>query len=427
MDVSTYLNNPLYADVGYEFKIHTKSIIGFSESSESLIERTEKKPSTASSLIKFYEEEYKPTPMKSHPKEPWECENGYKNWEMDKDTLFLGFKTFKSLTHKNNIPGASQLRSDEIAVLMVDVAPEFEPNIKASRNKEEMKVIMFVGETGAGKTTQINAFLSYLFDCDLSDQKRILVVDDRKCEDEEALSTTKYITIYRIRPFSDLFEGKTFYIIDTPGYGDTSGPERDKVITAAMNVMFNSLPTINTIVLTCKANTTKATAGMSAVITNIFQLFAKDVRTCLRTVLTFSDGAEPQAKKVLEELGWLEFCTQMIEVNNSAFRNSNADNRNDPKVRDWWNMSMSGQEQVCRNLSIMPAVPTKASAQVTYHRQRLQETCKLVQESVFKTANKTGIKSDTNSILHVYRNTYQISFLKTPCNITQSLYRQLIF
>ena len=185
------------------------------ESSKSLIQRTEKNPpSTASSLIKFYEEEYKPTPMKSHLKEPWESVNGYKNWEMDKDTLFLGFKTFKSLLHKKNIPEASQLQSDEIAVLMVDVAPEFEPNIKASRNKEEMKVIMFVGETGAGKTTQINAFFSYLFDCDLSDQKRILVVDDRKCEDEEALSTTKYITVYRIRPFSDLFNGKTFYIIE---------------------------------------------------------------------------------------------------------------------------------------------------------------------------------------------------------------------
>ena len=88
------MNKPLYADVGYEFKIHTKSVIGFSESSESLIERTEKKPSTASSLIKFYEEEYKPTPMKSHLKEPWESVNGYKNWEMDQDTLFLGFKTF---------------------------------------------------------------------------------------------------------------------------------------------------------------------------------------------------------------------------------------------------------------------------------------------------------------------------------------------
>ena len=73
------------------------------------------------------------------------------------------------------------------------------------------------------------------------------MIDDKKCEDEEALSTTKYhITIYSIRPFSDLSNGKTFYIIDTPGYGDTSGPERDTIITAAINVMFNSLLTINT-------------------------------------------------------------------------------------------------------------------------------------------------------------------------------------
>ena len=64
------------------------------ESSKSLIQRTEKKPSTASSLIKFYEKEYKPSPMKSHLKKPWESLNGHKNWEMDNDALFLGFKTF---------------------------------------------------------------------------------------------------------------------------------------------------------------------------------------------------------------------------------------------------------------------------------------------------------------------------------------------
>ena len=280
--------------------------------------------------------------------------------------------------------------SDELAVIMVDVAPEFEPQIKASNftDEEKSKVIMFVGETGTGKTTQINAFISYMLGGDLQDKKRILVIDDRNSD--QAASITRYITIYRIRPISELFEGKTFYIIDTPGYGDTSGIHRDDFITKAMNVMFNTIPKINTIVLTSKANLSRATPGMRAVITNIFHLFAKNVRGCLRTVLTFSDAGQSPAKRILQELGWLEFCPTVIEVNNSAFRIANADNRDDPKVRDWWNLSMSGQEQVHSNLRTMESVPTAESAQVTFQRHSLSETCDIVQQHVYDTANKTS-------------------------------------
>ena len=165
---------------------------------------------------------------------------------------------------------------------------------------------------------------------------------------------------------------------------------RDEFITKAMSVMFSTIPKINTIVLTSKATLSRATPGMRAVITNIFHLFAKNVRGCLRTVLTFSDAGQSPAKRVLEELGWLEFCSNVIEVNNSAFRIANADNKDDPKVRDWWNLSMSGQEQVHDNLRTMEAVPTEESAQVTFQRNHLSETCDIVQKCVYDTANKTS-------------------------------------
>ena len=280
--------------------------------------------------------------------------------------------------------------ADEVALILVDVAPEFKPHIKASsfEDKLKSKVIMFVGETGSGKTTQINAFISYLLGGDLQDEKRILVIDDRNTD--QALSITRYITIYQIRPISHLLDGKTYYIIDTPGYGDTSGIHRDAFITKAMNVMFRTIPYINTIVLTSKANITRATAGMKAVVTNIYHLFAKNVRVCLRTVLTFSDAGDSPAKGVLKTLGWFEFCPTVVEVNNSAFRIANADNRDDPKVRDWWNLSMSGQEQVHINLRSMDSVPTAASAQVTFQRQSLSETCDVVQKKVYETTSKTS-------------------------------------
>ena len=278
---------------------------------------------------------------------------------------------------------------------MVDVAPEFRPEIKGStlkgtKNEINSKVVMFVGETGSGKTTQINAFISYLLGGDIHDKKRILVVDDR--ESDQAFSVTKHITIYRIRPISDVMEGKTFHIIDTPGYGDTSGIKRDDFVTKAMSILFDTIPKINAIILTCPASLARATPGMHAVMTNIYHLFAKNVRGCLRTILTFSDAGESQAKRVLKELGWLDFCSDVIEVNNSAFRIANAENCSNPKVRDWWNLSMAGQERVFTSLISMEAVPTDKSSQVTFQRSKLVDICLVVKEHVYNTANKIGMK-----------------------------------
>ena len=285
------------------------------------------------------------------------------------------------------------LDDKSLAVVMVDVAPEFLPEIEGStlkneKSEKDSKVIMFVGETGSGKTTQINAFISYLLGGDIKDKKRILLVDDRN--HDQALSVTKHITIYRLRPISDVMEGKTFHIIDTPGYGDTSGIKRDDFVTKAMSILFATISKINTIVLTCPASLARATPGMNAVITNIYHLFAKNVRDCLRTILTFSDAGESQAKGVLKELGWLDFCPDVVEVNNSAFRIANAKNSSNPRVRDWWNLSMAGQERVFANLISMEAVPTDQCSQVTFQRSRLAEVCFIVKQRVYNTANKIG-------------------------------------
>ena len=274
---------------------------------------------------------------------------------------------------------------------MVDVASEFEPHIAASSYDDEnnSKVIMFVGETGSGKTTQINAFISYLLGADLKDEKRILVIDDRNMD--VASSITQYITIYCIRPISELFEGKTYYIIDTPGFGDTAGMQRDEFVTQAMHVMFNTITRINAIVLVGKATLSRATPGLRALTTSIFHLFAKDIEGCLRTILSFSDAGQSPAKKVLERLGWLEYCDTVIEVNNYAFGIANAATSDKiQSLRHWWNISMQGQQQVHHNLQMMESVLTQQSANVTYQRQELKEKCDNLKKSLYRTAKDTS-------------------------------------
>ena len=390
--IDEYLDGSMNSNTEFELQLATETKVGFSHFCNSVIARTHKKPSVAAALIDFYiNNTSKCNPIRttsfSRGQQPWESVGGKKPWDLTEDTLFLGFKTsvFRTCSTGDYF--------DELAVLIVDVVPEYAPEIPAAEPTDDnARMIMFVGETGSGKTTQINAFISFLLGGELSDSHRILLIDDRNLD--RTKSITRYITVYRIRPLAESFNNNTFYIIDTPGYGDTeslhTGLDRDKFITASMEVMFNTLPKMNTIVLTSKSGLTRASVGITAAVTNIFQLFAKNVRQCLRTILTFSDVGTSPAIEVLNSLGWPSDSASLVEVNNSAFRITGAGNYKDPKVRSWWKLSMEGQQEVLRMLESMDPVPTAQSAQVTHDRISLSDTCTIVEKKVFQTATEAA-------------------------------------
>ncbi|RYP23820.1 hypothetical protein DL765_000897 [Monosporascus sp. GIB2] len=237
--------------------------------------------------------------------------------------------------------------------------------------------------SGHGKSTKINAFISYLLGGEVDDPARILVIDDRGAKQSE--SVTQIVTCFRIRPLSPLFRGKTLLIVDTPGYGDSRSVERDAFVTAAMSEFFKTVDHVNAIIFTCRANEVRTTL-LSPVSTYVFSFFAKDVRSCLRTIYTFSDAGAPLARGALQKLGW-PVENGEISVDNSAFTFELDGGQNDVVVREGWLQSVRGRFQVMQMLLRTPAVPTKNSASVTQNRIQLEQKCELAEKKILRTAN----------------------------------------
>jgi len=270
---------------------------------------------------------------------------------------------------------------------VVDVAPQFRPDIAASElnDQENTKIIVFMGATGHGKSTQINAFLSFLLGGDLDDKLRLMVVDDRHRNQTSPM--TQCITCYRVRPLSDLFEGKTILIVDTPGYG--AGFDQDKFVTSAMTVFFKSIRYVNSVVLTCKANEILSSFLIQAA-SCVFSLFAKNVQDCLFTIYTHSDVLAPSSHKILEGIEW-PVKNGEVEVNNAAFCalvGDAAEGIKREKDRDLWKLYMYGQHRVLTTLLRMQPVPTSESAQVSDYKMELEVKCEIAKKMIMRTENE---------------------------------------
>ena len=371
-DRSGKLEN-LSDDCDYEvaFRLHTS--VGASPWRVAGVERTEKSMSEARSMLDFFDNNKAKLTAKP-------SSQGDKPWEFDasKKTMFLGNKEF--LKRTTNVAGFV----DEIAVRIVDVATEYKPKlvVPSLDQMDQTIVAVFTGASGAGKSTQINAFVSYLLGGEVDDLARILLIDDRGLKQSE--SVTQLVTCFRIRPLAPVFDGKTMLIVDTPGYGDSRGISRDAFVTAAMSEFFGTVSHVNSIIFVCKANEVRTTL-LAPVSTYVFSLFAKDVQNCLRTVYTFSDGAKPQAQGALQELKW-PVENGEVSVNNSAFTLDVKGSDVDAKTREQWIESVKSQFILQSMLLKMTPVPTKGSAEVTKKRMKLEEKCQLAEKKIKQTA-----------------------------------------
>ena len=165
------------------------------------------------------------------------------------------------------------------------------------------KVLMVVGATGSGKSTLINGMANYILAVEWEDDFRFKLI----CEGEQSQvhSQTQAITSYSFPklPCSNLHYH--FTVIDTPGFGDTRGLERDKQIADLIKKFFyrksaDGISHLNGIGFVAKSPDGRLTATQKYIIDSILSIFGKDIAKNIFIMTTFADGQDPPVMKAVK-------------------------------------------------------------------------------------------------------------------------------
>ena len=135
------------------------------------------------------------------------------------------------------------------------------------------------------------------------------------------MSQTEWITVYKIAPQKGSRLNYTLNIIDTPGFGDTRGIERDQGVIDQIRQLFSSegekgVLFIDAVCFIVKAPDARLTISQRYIFSSIMSLFGKDIESNICTLVTFADGAEPPVLASLKAAN-LPFGST-FQFNNSA-------------------------------------------------------------------------------------------------------------
>jgi len=197
-------------------------------------------------------------------------------------------------------------------------------NIDYSSDEESISII-FVGQSGTGKSTFINAYVNYLLGITSNDDIRYKLILGGDKEKDQTKSQTDKITIYNVR--SPKYNNKLFKLIDTPGAGDTRNnneetnskieqDQKEKEFLKMYNDIFSKdIGQLNCITFVVKGSENRENEFQKKIIKAITNLFAGDIdKNCL-AILTHvdSDDNVPDAVQLLEKMDIFKKKSDMKE------------------------------------------------------------------------------------------------------------------
>lgn len=242
-------------------------------------------------------------------------------------------------------------------------------------NKEN-KTVLLVGETGAGKSSLINALVNYAMGVKWEDNVWFEIVEDERCSQLE--SQTSDVIIYQIFGFEGVTLPYSLTIIDTPGFGCTRGTEHDAIINLRLFDCFrskNGVQELNAVGLVLKSTENRLNGRLKYVLDSVASLFGKDVEKKLVALMTHSQGNKPRNALKTLEAAKLKYAT---DDNNQPvyflFDNNQKEERTEDTevLKRSFNVSMKGLSQFSEFLEL--SGPQKMRTTVAVLRERIRLT-----------------------------------------------------
>jgi GTPase SAR1 family protein len=161
-------------------------------------------------------------------------------------------------------------------------------------NEAESKTIIVLGQTGSGKTTLLNSLVNFILGVEFEeDDFRYIIIDEKNVQGnnnkvDQKKSVTQNTTIYYIKKYKDF---PSIILIDTPGFGDTSGPDKDKIIIEDIkNTFEKKLTKIDAICFVAQSSNVRLNANQNYIFSSVISLFGKDISENFIPMLTFCDA-----------------------------------------------------------------------------------------------------------------------------------------
>ena len=241
---------------------------------------------------------------------------------------------------------------------------------------------MVIGPTGTGKTTLLNSYINYLMDVKYSDNFRYKIINE-VMKINNAHSQTSEVTNYNIRSK----DGTLYQIIDTPGFGDTSGIEKDEEITYKISDYFlYKTQDINAICLVLKSSDNRLLSTQRYIFNCIFDLFGDDMKKVFIAMLTFTDGGKPQILDALQDEKCL-FNQVLSSIGKDwyfKFNNSGIFEKNENDVLNitYWNIGMNSFKLFNDKLKTLPKITLTSTRRVLVLRSNLNHKIKILSKKL---------------------------------------------